>query len=55
MARLDKRVSKSTNISSNKKLTEIHDNLETNETAKCVFEVLMTAHAGRSGLIIINS
>ena len=55
MARLDKRVSKSTIISSNEKSIEIHNILETNETAKCVFEILMTAHEGRSGLFNINS
>ena len=55
MARLDKRISKSINISSNENSIEIHSSLETNETAKCVFEVLITAHEDCSGLINIDS
>ena len=60
MARLDKRVNKSTIIAStiislNEKSIEIDNILKNNETAKCLFEVLMTAHEGCSGLISIDS
>ena len=39
----------------NDKLSETYNNLETNEIAKCEFEVLMSAREGCSGLINIDS